>query len=111
VRLEGLGQLKNPVTSSGIKPLRLVAQCLNQLRYRVPPFLVFCVVRVVSKEDGWFFQELHFKFRMLSLLLLSGKINEILVGPLELRNPICGPAMEISWTRWSHRDIFHAAPR
>jgi hypothetical protein len=38
--LEGLGQLKNPVTSSGIKPatFQLVARCLNQLRYRLPPF-------------------------------------------------------------------------
>jgi hypothetical protein len=38
VRLEGLGQLKNPMTSSGIEPatFRLEAQSLNQLRYRVP---------------------------------------------------------------------------
>jgi hypothetical protein len=38
VTLEGLGQLKNAVTSSGIKfaTFRLVALCLNQLRYRVP---------------------------------------------------------------------------
>jgi hypothetical protein len=37
VRLEGLGKLKNPVTS-GIEPstLRLVTWCLNQLRDRVP---------------------------------------------------------------------------
>jgi hypothetical protein len=36
VRLEGLGQLKNPVTSSGIEPetFRLIAYCLNKLRYR-----------------------------------------------------------------------------
>jgi hypothetical protein len=38
VRLEGLGQLKNPMTSSEIEPaiFRFVAQCLNQLRYHVP---------------------------------------------------------------------------
>jgi hypothetical protein len=37
VRLEGLGQLKKPMTSSGIEPatFRLVAECLNQIRYRV----------------------------------------------------------------------------
>jgi hypothetical protein len=37
VRLEGLGQLKNPTTSSGIEPATFwfVALCLNQLRYRV----------------------------------------------------------------------------
>jgi hypothetical protein len=35
VRLEGLGQLKNPVTSTGIEPgtFWLVALRLNQLRY------------------------------------------------------------------------------
>jgi hypothetical protein len=40
VRLEVLGQLRNPMTSSGIEfaPFRLVALCLNQLRYRVFPF-------------------------------------------------------------------------
>jgi hypothetical protein len=45
VRLEGLGQLKNPVTSAGIEPatFRLVAQCLNHLRHCVPHFcLIFC---------------------------------------------------------------------
>jgi hypothetical protein len=38
MRLEGLGKLQNPMTSSGIEfsTFRLVAQCLNQLRYRVP---------------------------------------------------------------------------
>jgi hypothetical protein len=38
VRLEILGQLKNPMTSLRLEPatFQLVAQCLNQLRYRVP---------------------------------------------------------------------------
>jgi hypothetical protein len=37
MRLEGLGQLKNP--KSGIEPtiFWLVALCLNQLRYRMAP--------------------------------------------------------------------------
>jgi hypothetical protein len=37
VQLEGLGQLKNPMTSLGIKPatFKLVAWCLNQLCYHV----------------------------------------------------------------------------
>jgi hypothetical protein len=37
VWLEGLGQLKYQMTSSGIKPMtfQLVAQCFNQLRYHM----------------------------------------------------------------------------
>jgi hypothetical protein len=39
VRLDGLGEIKHSMTSSGIEPatFRLVAKRLNQLRYSVPP--------------------------------------------------------------------------
>jgi hypothetical protein len=39
MQLEELGQLENPAISSGIESAtyRLLAWCLNQLRYRVPP--------------------------------------------------------------------------
>jgi hypothetical protein len=38
VQLEGLGQLKNPITSLGIKPMTfwLVGYCRNQPGYRIP---------------------------------------------------------------------------
>jgi hypothetical protein len=38
VRLEGLGKLKKKSTLSGLDPatFRLVANCLNQLRYLMP---------------------------------------------------------------------------
>jgi hypothetical protein len=41
VRLEELGQMKNPMTSSGTEPVtfRLAALCLNQLRHRVTPVI------------------------------------------------------------------------
>jgi hypothetical protein len=43
VWLERLDQLKNPMNSLGIEleTVRLVAQCLDELRYRVPRPRVF----------------------------------------------------------------------
>ena len=67
VRPEGLSQGKIPMTPTGIEPatIRLVAQCLNQMRYRVIPkntyifwkFLTFCLLQL--KQDFGAKKKLH----------------------------------------------------
>jgi hypothetical protein len=51
VWLVGLGQLKNPMTSPGIKPATIqpVAQCLNQLYYHMP--LLLCIHKINLKQQ------------------------------------------------------------
>jgi hypothetical protein len=55
VGLEGLGQLKNPMTSSGIEPATfwLVTQCLNQVHYRVlPTYMSMKPKFLIPREEG-----------------------------------------------------------
>jgi hypothetical protein len=54
LRLEELGQLKNPMASLGIEPatFQLVAHCLNQLPYRVPTEIQYCLIIWNFKQEN-----------------------------------------------------------
>jgi hypothetical protein len=66
VRLEALSQLKSIMTSSGIEPtiFRLVAWCLNQLRYRVPRYTEvgtkFLSVKIITFWEVTSFELVNF---------------------------------------------------
>jgi hypothetical protein len=50
--MEGLGQLKNTMTSSGIEPMTfwLVAQCLNKFKYNINK-LHYCMPQLKVKKS------------------------------------------------------------
>jgi hypothetical protein len=80
VRLQGLGKLKNPITSSGIEPatLRLVAQFLYELRYSVPPSYhyyktlnEFCFRESFYLPSIWYFLSVQMVFCLQVLIVVK----------------------------------------
>jgi len=59
LRKGGLGQWKIPMTPSGIKPAtcRLIVQCLNKLRHRVPLMIIIIgkiyLKKIANQNLGW----------------------------------------------------------
>jgi hypothetical protein len=89
VRLQGLGQLKNPMTSSEIEhaTFRLVAQCLKQLRYRVPRVVhdnIIIVIFIIKLAEMPGVARVDHRTKCVSLVAISLSQN------FETRN--CWPA-------------------
>jgi hypothetical protein len=97
VRMEGLGQLKNSMTSSGIEieTFHLVPRCLSQLRYRMPH----------SCNCGYQFSEEHS-----ASALFREDVGRAFLSKLTIYNR---PHVSLSWRQqskssplWKHQITF-----
>ena len=105
VRPEGLCQWKTPMTPTGIGPstFLLVAQCLNQLRYRVPPSIeklafifsrrtsrsIDLVVDLIRAADNWSSYAI-FHSNLVTVILTKEKLVKDVIRAQKLgRKPVC----------------------
>jgi hypothetical protein len=115
VRLEGLGKLKKKKPSSGLHPAtcRLVAWCLNQLRYRVPPYRLIAVInsllsrsvsfywptRQVTERPNLYIPCIDASFNLSLSLALSVQVS--------LHISLCGPDEAEGWGLFARQHFLH----
>ena len=87
VRPKGLYQWKTRMTPSGIEPasFRLLKQCLNQLRYRVPPLLR--IEGLIIRQWLWTGVELQFVWFSWFCSILIESLQQLILQKLNELSP------------------------